>query len=110
MGALPEKHTGRAVKLRYDNTLGAIDHERALFGHVWNRAEIYVLNCGVEVLMVGIRAIQLQLSLQRHTVGEPSFKTLIDRIARRVDIIIEKLQYEIVAGVGNWEILREHLI
>ena len=27
-----------------------------------------------------------------------------------VDIIVEKLKNEVVTGVGNWEILREHLV
>ena len=36
-----------------------------LLGHIRDRAEINVLNRGVEVLMVGIRAIKLQFGLQR---------------------------------------------
>ena len=48
--------------------------------------------------------------MRRHAVGEPSLETFRDGIAGRVDIIVEKLKNEVVTGVGNREILREHLV
>ncbi len=68
MGALSEEHTGAAVELRNDNAFGTIDDERTLFGHVGNLPEVYRLDFGGEVLMVGIGAGEFQLCLQRHTV------------------------------------------
>ena len=60
--------------------------------------------------MVGVCAIKLQLRLQGHAVGEASFKALGYGVTGRIDVVIEKLQHEIIAGVGNWEVLRKHLV
>ena len=60
--------------------------------------------------MIGIVATQLQLCLQRHTVGEVTLQTLLDSIARGVNEIIEKLQIKVVASVVNREILREDFV
>ena len=110
MSALAEKHTRRPVELRNDDALGTVDHEGALLGHIRNRAEIYILDRGVKILMVGIGAIEFQLRLERDTIGETSLETFGNGISRWVDIVVEKLQYEIVASVGNGEIFRKHFV
>ena len=110
MGALSEEHTGRTVELRYDNALRTIDDECTLLGHIRDWTEIHILNCCVEVLVVGVRAIKLELSLQRHTICETATQTFIYRIARGIDIIIKKLQDKVITGVCNREILCKHLI
>ena len=60
--------------------------------------------------MIGVIATQLQLRLQRHTVSEVTLQALFDRVTRRIDEIIEKLQIKVVTCVINREILREDLV
>ncbi len=60
--------------------------------------------------MVGVGAEQLQLSFQRYTIRESALQTLCYGVARRVDIVIQKLQHEIVPGICYGEVLGEHLI
>ena len=60
--------------------------------------------------MVRICAIQLHLGLQRYAIGQTAFKTLINRVARRVDIVVQELKNEIIARISDREVLGEHLI
>ena len=110
MYALTEKHTRRTVQLRHHDTLGAVDDERTLLRHVGNRTQIYILDSGVEVLMVGVSAVEFQLGLQRHTVSLASLKTLLDGITRRIDVVVQKLQHKVIARVGDREVLRKHFV
>ena len=98
------------MQLGNDNTLSAVDDEGAVGGHVRNRAKEHILNERTEILMVGIRAIELQLSLQRHAVGQSALQAFVDGIAGRIDVVVKELQYEIVSCVCNWEVLGEHLV
>jgi hypothetical protein len=59
--------------------------------------------------MLCICTVELELRLERHTVGQTTLQTLLDRVAWLVDEVINKLQNEVVSGVCNWEILVEHL-
>ena len=104
MGALSEEHTGRTVELRHDNAFGAVDYKCTFFGHVGDRAEIYVLDFRSEIFMIGVCTVQLQLGFQRHTVGQTALETLFDRVTRRIDIIIEEFENEVVASVGYREV------
>ncbi len=108
--ALPEEHTRRTVQLRHDDALRTVDDERTPFGHVRNRPEIHVLHDNAEILVLVVRTIKFQLGLQRDAVCQPAFQTLLDRVTRRVDIIIDELQNEIVPGVRDGKILLEHLV
>ena len=54
--ALVEEYARGAVKLRNDNSLGAVDDERTGGSHVGNVAEVYVLHAGVKVLVLRVRA------------------------------------------------------
>ena len=110
MHALTEEHTRRTVQLRHNNALGAVDDERAILGHVGNGAKEHILNHRAEVLMVGVGAIQFQLSLQGYAIGQATLQTLVDSVAGRVDIVIQELKNEIVSCVGDREVLGEHLI
>ena len=110
MCALTEEHTGRTVKLRYDNSLGSVDDESTAFGHVGNRAEVDVLDFGSKVLVIRVGTAQLKLSLERHTIRIPAFETFFDAVARRVDVVVEELESEIIAGVRNWEVFCKHLV
>ena len=60
------------------------------------------------VLLIG--TIELQLGLEWHTVGETTLQALLDSVARRIDVVIEKLEYVIVSCVSDWEVLLEYTI
>ena len=108
MGALSEEHAGRTVELRHDNTFRAVDHERTLLGHVRNQTEINVLDHRSEIFVVRVGAVEFKFGFEGHTIGHASFETFIDRIAGRIDIIVEKFQHEVIAGVGNREVLGKY--
>ena len=108
--ALSEENTRRTVQLRNDDALGAVDDERTAFGHVGNRPEIDVLNDDAEILVLVIRTVKLQFCLQRDAVCQAAFEALLDRIARRVDIVVDKLQNEVVPGIRDGEVFLENLV
>lgn len=110
MCALTEEHARRTVELRHNHTLRAVDHKRAFRCHVRDRAQIHILNNRVEIFVIGIGAIKLEFCFQGHAVGESAFQTLFNRVARGVDIVIEKFENEIIARVGNRKVLGKHLI
>ena len=60
--------------------------------------------------MFRVSAIKFHLSLQWHTIGQSTLQTLVYGVAWRVNEIVKELEYEIVTGVCNREILREHLV
>ena len=98
------------MELRNHNALGAVDYESALLGHIGNRAEEHVLNHGGEILVVGVGAIQLKLGFEGNAVGLTAFQTLLDGVARGIDVIVEEFKHEVVAGVGDREIFGKHLV
>ncbi|CDC97774.1 uncharacterized protein BN576_00509 [Alistipes sp. CAG:268] len=108
--ALSEEHTRRTVQLGYDDTLRTVDDERTAFGHIGNRTEVHVLHDDAEILVLVVRTIELQLGFQRDAVRQTALEALLDRIARRVDIVVDKLQNEVVPGIRDGEILLKHLV
>ena len=98
------------MQLAYDDTLGTVDYKRAVVSHIWDVAQEDFLNLHVKIDMFGIRAVKFQFCLEGHTVGQTALQTLFDGVARRVDIIIQKLKNEIVSGVHDGEILTEHFV
>ena len=110
MSALSEEDARRTVELRDDDTLGSVDNKGSLLGHVGNLTEINILNNRGKVLVVRVGTIELKLCFEGHAVGQAMLKTLVDSVARRIDIIVEKFQHEIVARVGNGEVLGKYLI
>jgi hypothetical protein len=52
----------------------------------------------------------LQLGLERHIVGQTAEQALLNRIAGRINVVVEKLQHVVVTGVGNREILGENFV
>ena len=79
------------MQLRHDNTLGTVDDESAVVGHIRNRAKENILHNRVEILVVGVGTVKLQFSLQGDTVRKSALKAFIDAVTGRVDIIIEEL-------------------
>ena len=98
------------MQLGNDHTLGTVDNERAVGGHVRDSTEEHVLDKRAEVLVVGVGAVELQLGLQRHAVGQSALQTLVNGVTGRIDVVVEKLQHEIVACIRNREVLGEHLV
>ena len=98
------------MQLADDHALGTIDDEGAVVRHVRNRTEEDILNHGVEVLMVGVGAVELQPGLQGHGIGESALQTLFDAVAGRINVIVQEFQDEVVAGVSDGEVLGEHLV
>ena len=110
MDAASEEHTGRTVQLGHNHTLCTVDDKSTIGRHIRNRAQENVLDDGVKVLVVGVRTVKLELGLEGHAVSESSLQTFLNGIARRVDVVVEKLQHEVVTCVGNGEVLAEHLV
>jgi hypothetical protein len=98
------------VQLRNDNALGSINNERAVVSHIRDGTQEYILDYRIKVLMLRVGAEEFEFCLQGHSIGQSSLQALFDAIARRIDVIIQEFQLEIVASVRNREILGEHLI
>ena len=98
------------MQLRNNYTLGTIDYEGTVVCHIRDCAKEYVLYECAKILMVRICTVQFHLSLQRYAICKTTFKTFVNRVARRVNIVIQELKNEIIACIGNREVLREHLI
>ena len=108
--ALAEEYTRRAVQLRNDHALGTIDDKRTTLGHVGNLAEVNVLYLHAEILVLVVRTVELQLRLEGYAVRQTALQTLLDRVAGRVNVVIDKLQNEVVPGVRDREVLLEDLV
>ena len=60
--------------------------------------------------MLRIGARKAEFRLQRNAVRDPSVKTLLDRVLRRIDEIIYKLEFIVVPCILDRENLLENLI
>ena len=110
MRALTEEYARRAVQLRYYYTFCPVDDERTLLGHIRDRTKVYVLYYRSEILMVRIRTVEFQLGFQGDAIRKAAVQTLLDGVAGRIYIVVQELQDEIIARVGNREIFRKNLI
>ncbi len=110
MYTLAEEYARRTVQLRYYDTLGTVDDECAVVGHVRNCTQEDVRDNRLEVRVVLVRTVEFHLGLHRHTVRQTALQTLLHTVAWRVDEVVKELEYEVVASVGNREVLCEHLI
>jgi hypothetical protein len=100
-----EEHAGRAVQLRDDDTLGAVDYERAVIGHQRHLAEIDLLLTDVLDLLLRARSFlivdhEAHEHAQRRGVRQTSELALLDvedRIAQAIAHVLERG----VAGVAD---------
>ena len=92
------------------HALSTVDNECTVACHVRNSTEEHVLDDGSEILVVGIGTKQLHLSLQRHTICKATLQTLVYGVTRRINIVIQELKNEVIASIGDREVLSEHLI
>ena len=104
-----EEYTRRTVQLAHNHTFSTIDNERTLRGHIRDCPQEHVLNDGIKVLMVRVGAVQLELSLQGHCIGQTTLDTLVYAVVGMVNVIVKKLEDKIVARVSYRKILAEHL-
>ena len=109
MHALVEEYARRPVELGYDDALRTVDDECSGRSHIWDIAQIHVLDSRVEVLVIRVAAGKAEFCLQRHVVGVASFKTFFDRILWRLDEIVNELELVVVSCVFDREYFLEHL-
>ena len=57
--------------------------------------------------MLDIVAREFHLGFERHAIGEAAFDALVHRVAGTVDVVVEELEDEAVALVGDGEVLGE---
>ena len=70
---------------------------------------VHVLDDGLKVLVLGIRAVQLQLRLQRHAVRQATLDAFLNAVAWGIDEVIEEFENELISGVRDGEVFTEHL-
>ena len=90
-------------------THSTVDDERTAFGHIGDRTEVHVLNDNAEIFVFVVRAVELQLGLQRNAVRQTALQALLDRVTGRVDIVSinsrTKLFRVSVMGKFSWKTL-----
>ena len=60
--------------------------------------------------MLRVSTEQLHLCLHRHAVCQTSLKALLDSVARRINVVVQELQDEVITSVCNREVLCENLV
>ena len=110
MYTLTEEYARRTVKLRHNYTLSTIDDKSCLVSHVRYRTKEHILNHCIEILMVGVCTVKLEFRFQWNTICEPTLYTIINGIARRINIIVQKLKNKIVSCIGNREVFSKYFI
>ena len=108
--ALVEEHAGGSVELGHDDTLRAVDHERAGGRHVRDVPEIDVLDAGIKVLEHRVSTGKAELGLERDVVRQAALTALLDGILRGIDEIIDELQFVVVPRILNREDFLEYLV
>ena len=83
-----EEHAGRAVHLRDDDALGAVDDERAVVGHERDVAHVDILLLDVldglgAGFLVDIEHDEAQRHLERRRIGHAALAALVDVVFRR---------------------------
>src|SRR5690606_28082638 len=90
-----EEYTGRAVKLRYDDTLGAIDDKRTVLRHERNFAHVHFLFLNLangRPASFTIHQYQSDLGAQWRRVGQAALLALLDVEYRVAQDIADKLE------------------
>src|SRR5262249_50997353 len=101
-----EKHTRRAVHLRNDDALGAIDDEGAVVGHERNVAHVDILLLDVldrtsTGLFVDIEHDETQRHLERRGIRHAALATLIYIILRRLEFVLDEFKLRRIRKIGN---------
>ena len=109
MHALAEENAGRAVQLRHNHAFRTVDNKRAAGGHIRNGTKIDILNNRVKIFVFWVGAIELEFSFQRNAVSQAPVETLLNGISRRIDIIIDKLENEVITSISYWKVFVKNL-
>ncbi len=104
-----EEHAGRAVHLRDDHALGAVDDERAVGRHQRHVAHIDVLLLDVLDgaglgLGIDIEHDEAQRHLERRGEGHAALAALVDVVLRRLVFVFDEFELGGLREVGD----REH--
>src|SRR5438445_155302 len=114
--ALFEHHAGRAVQLRHDHPLGAVDHEGAERREDRQLTEIdFLLDdvlgpFGLDGLAHLFHDHQLQRRLQRHRIGHVPLDALLDRVLRLPQPVLHELEGVVPVHVLDREHVLEHAL
>ncbi len=108
-----EEHAGRAVHLRDDDALGAVDDEGAVVGHERDVAHVDVLLLDVldrarAGLLVDIEHDEAQRHLERRRIGHAALAALVDVVFRRLELVVDEFELRGVGEVGDREHRLEH--
>ena len=104
-----EEHAGRAVHLRNDHALGAVDDEGAVVGHERDVAHVDILLLDVldrlgAGLLVDIEHDEAQRHLERRGIGHAALAALVDVVFRRLEFVLDEFEHRGVGKVRD----REH--
>jgi len=110
-----EEHAGRAVHLRDDDALGAVDDEGAVGRHQRHVAHVDVLLLDVADgagtrLLVHVPDEQAQRHLERRGEGHAALLALVDVILGRLQVIADEFQFPLAGKVADGEHGLQHLL
>src|SRR6059058_939028 len=114
--ALLEHHARRAVQLRHDHPLGAVDHERPEGREDRQLTEIdFLLDdvlgpLGLDGLAHFLHDHQLQRRLQRHRIGHVPLDALLDRVLGLPEPVLHELEGVVPVHVLDREHVLEHAL
>src|SRR5262245_12761455 len=108
-----EEHAGRAVHLRDDHALSAVDDEGAVVGHERDVAHVDILLLDVldrlgAGLLVDIEHDQAQRHLERRRIGHAALAALVDVVFRRLELVLDEFEHRGVGEVRDREHGLEH--
>ena len=108
-----EEHAGRAMHLRDDDALGAVDDEGAVVGHERDVAHVDVLLLDVldrlgAGLFVYIEHDQAQRDLERRGIGHAALPALVDVVFGAFEFVLDEFKHRRVGEIGNREHRFEH--
>ena len=108
-----EEDARRAVHLRDDDALGAVDDERAVHRHERHLAHVDFLLLDVldrlgAGLLVDIEHDQAERHLERRRIGHAALAALVDVVLRRIEVVADELEQRRVGEVGDREHRLEH--
>ncbi len=108
-----EEHAGRAVHLRDDDALGAVDDEGAVRGHERHVAHIDVLLLDVldragAGLLIDIEHDEPERHLERRGEGHAALLTLVHVVFRHLEGITDEFELGALAEIADREHRAEH--
>ena len=106
LGRAVEVDAGRAHELRHDDTLGAVDDERALAGHEREVAH----EDGLGLDLTGLVVHELGLDVERGRVGLAALLALVDGVLLGLEIGVRERELHRLAQVLDRRDLLEDLL